>query len=78
MHMPLITQHRNTNIITLYRDDTVEDHCQPGDIALKEDDDGWWTLFIGEDGQIHTYDQAHESYAKAMSSAKAAAEMSSE
>lgn len=78
IHMPLIIQHRRINIITLYSDDDVSEHCRPGDIAIKQEDDGWWTLFIGEDGQIDRYDVPFDDYNKALWSAKAAAEFSAE
>lgn len=76
--MPLIIQHRRINIVTLYRDEDVSEHCQPGDIALKQEDDGWWTFFISEDGQIDSYDVPFDDYNKALWSAKAAAEFSAE
>lgn len=76
--MPLIIQHRRINIVTLYLDDAVAEHCQPGDIALKEEADGWWTLFVGEDGQIDSYDRPFDNYNQALWTAKAAAEFSAE
>lgn len=68
--------HRGTNIITLESGETVAEHCRAGDIALVQDQDGWWTQFVGEDGKIESYDTPFESYNKALWTAKAAAEFS--
>lgn len=76
--MPTIITHRRINIVTLYRDEALAEHCQPGDIALKQEDDGWWTHFIGDDGEIESYDTPFENYNQALWSAKAAAEFAAE
>lgn len=76
--MPTILVHHQVNIVTLYRDESIPEHCQPGDIALKQEDDGWWTHFIGDDGVIETYDIPFDTYDKALHTAKAAAELSGE
>jgi hypothetical protein len=76
--MPLIIQHRRVNIVTLYQDESIPEYCQPGDIALKQEHDGWWAHFIGENGEIDSYDAPFENYDKAMWTAKAAAEFSTE
>jgi hypothetical protein len=71
-------KHRNINIVTLEQGETITDHCGPGDIALMQDKDGWWTSFIGEDGEIDSYDIPFDTYNKALGSAKAAAEFEAE
>jgi len=76
--MPLIIQHRRVNIVTVYRNESIPEHCRPGDIALKQEEDGWWVHFIGENGEIDSYDAPFENYDKAMWTAKAAAEFSTE
>lgn len=76
--MPLIIQHRQVNIVTLYRDESIVEHCRPGDIALKQEEDGWWTYFIGDNGEIDSYDEPFDSYDKALITAKVAAEASAE
>jgi hypothetical protein len=66
--------HRRTRIVTLEKGETVTEHCVSGDIALCEKSDGWWTCFVGENGEISSYDEAFPSYNKALWTAKAAAE----
>jgi hypothetical protein len=66
--------HRGTRIVTLEKGEALADHCVPGDIALCEKSDGWWACFVGDDGEVSNYDQAFESYNKALWTAKAAAE----
>jgi hypothetical protein len=72
--MPAVIRHRSTNIITLEPGETIADHCRPGDIALEQDGDGWWTRFIGENGDVDSYDAPFDNYNKALWAAKAAAE----
>jgi hypothetical protein len=67
--------HRNINIVTLEAGETIASQCKPGDIALMQDGDGWWTNFVGDNGEVHSYDAPFESYNKALWAAKAAAEM---
>lgn len=76
--IPNTITHRGTNIITLERGETVAEHCRAGDIALVQDMEGWWTQFVGADGQIESYDTPFESYNKALWTAKAAAEFSAD
>lgn len=75
--MPTIVCHRRVNIVTLEPDEAIAEHCRPGDIALVRAADGWWTHFVGENGETDTYDQPFNSYNEALWSAKAAAEFSS-
>lgn len=72
--MPSIIKHRRTTIVTLEDEETIAQHCQDGDIALVRDGDGWWTHFVGSDGQVDSYDAPFDSYNKALWAAKAAAE----
>jgi hypothetical protein len=72
--MATIINHRNVNIITLEPGETIEEHCSPGDIALVQTDEGWWTKFVGEDGQVDSYDTPFASYNESLWAAKAAAE----
>lgn len=67
-------QHRQTRIVSLEKGEQILEHCAPGDIAICERDDGWWTCFVGEDGEISDYDEPFPSYNKALWTAKAAAE----
>jgi hypothetical protein len=66
--------HRNINIVTLEAGETIASQCKPGDIALMQDGDGWWTNFVGENGEVDSYDAPFASYNKALWVAKAAAE----
>jgi hypothetical protein len=75
--MPAIIKHRNTNIVTLESGEAIAEHCSAGDIALVQDGDGWWTNFVGENGEVDAYDAPFESYNKALWAAKAAAEFES-
>lgn len=75
--MPTVITHRRINIVTLEPGETVAAHCQAGDIAIVQDQAGWWTQFVGEGGQVDGYDEPFESYNKALWTAKAAAEFSS-
>jgi len=74
--MPTVITHRRINIVTLGPGETIAAHCHAGDIALVQDNDGWWTQFVGEDGQVDGYDEPFDSYNKALWTAKAAAEFS--
>ena len=76
--MARVINHRGIRIVTLEPEEAVADFCQEGDIALVEDDAGWWTHFVGPDGETDSYDTAFESYNKALWTAKAAAEFSAE
>lgn len=69
--------HRHTRIVTLDPQEDIHAHCGPGDIALVPDGAGWWTKFVGEDGEVDSYDEPFESYNKALWAAKAAAEFGS-
>jgi hypothetical protein len=75
--MPSIITHRRVNIVTLNDDEMIAQHCQAGDIALVRDGNGWWTHFIGDDGQVDSYDAPFDSYNEALWAAKAAAEFES-
>lgn len=67
-------QHRKTTIVSLEKGENVLEHCASGDIAVCEREDGWWTSFVGENGEISDYDEPFASYNKALWTAKAAAE----
>lgn len=69
--------HRRVNIVTLEPDEKIADHCASGDIALVASPDGWWTHFVGENGESDTYDVPFNTYNEALWAAKAAAEFSS-
>jgi hypothetical protein len=73
-----VIKHRRVNIVTLAEGEAIREHCRNGDIALMRDAAGWWVHFVGEDGAIDSYDAAFPSYNKALWTAKAAAEFSSE
>lgn len=75
--MATTIKHRNVNIITLAPGEVIAEQCRPGDIALVEDG-GWWTSFVGENGEVDNYDAPFESYNKALWTAKAAAEFQAE
>lgn len=76
--MAKVINHRGIRIVTLEPEENIADCCKEGDIALVEDDAGWWTHFVGPDGETDSYDTAFESYNKALWTAKAAAEFSAE
>lgn len=76
--MSNIITHRRIRIVTLERGELIADHCSAGDIAIVQQDDAWWTYFIGDDGEVDGYDLPFESYNKALWTAKAAAEFSAE
>ncbi|WP_019142626.1 hypothetical protein [Noviherbaspirillum massiliense] len=75
--MATVIRHRNANIVTLDPHEKIADCCKPGDIALVQDGPGWWTHFVGEDGETETYDAPFDSYNKALWTAKAVAEFDS-
>lgn len=72
--MANVINHRRTRIVTLEKGEAILSHCQEGDIALVEDEHGWWTNFVGENHEVTGYDAPFESYNKALWTAKAAAE----
>jgi hypothetical protein len=76
--MPAFITHRNIQIISLQKGESISEFCKPGDIAILEKEDGWWTTFVGEDGELTEYDEPFPSYNKALWTAKAAAEFESE
>lgn len=76
--MPTVITHRRINIVTLGQGESIAEHCRTGDIAIVEDQAGWWTHFVGENGEFDSYDEPFDSYNKALWAAKAAAEFSSE
>jgi hypothetical protein len=76
--MATAIRHRNTNIVTLEAGEVISEQCRPGDIALVQDDEGWWTNFVGENGEVDGYDAPFDSYNKALWTAKAAAEFSAD
>ena len=76
--MSTTIQHRTINIVTLQPGETINAECPPGDIAIVQDNDGWWTNFVGENGEVDGYDAPFDSYNKALWTAKAAAEYSAE
>lgn len=75
--MATTIRHRSTDIVTLEEGERIADKCVPGDIALVQENGGWWTHFIGEDGSVDSYDEAYPTYNQALWAAKAAAEYSS-
>jgi len=72
--MASIVRHRKVNIVVLDPDEPIAGHCKPGDIAISAAPDGWWTSFIGPDGEIDSYDMPYPTYKEALWAAKAAAE----
>lgn len=75
--MPTTIIHRRVNIVTLAPGESIAAHCAPDDIALIQEEDGWWVHFVGEGGASDTYDAPFDSHNKAVWAAKAAAEFSS-
>lgn len=71
-------RHHQTTIVTLEAGEAIAAHCRPGDIAIVSQSDGWWTYFIGEEGEVESYDIAFASYGQALGTAKAAAELDAE
>jgi hypothetical protein len=76
--MPTTIKHRNTHIVTLEAGETIADQCRPGDIAIVAAADGWWTHFVGENGDVDSYDLPFDTYNRAVWAAKAAAEFDAE
>jgi hypothetical protein len=76
--MATILNHVGVRIVTLQAGDVLADLCLPGDIVLEEDAAGWWTRFIGDEGEVDSYDAAFPTYNKALWTAKAAAEFQAE
>ena len=72
--MPTIIQHNNVNIVTLYINDEIAVHCQPGDVALKQEGGHWMTYEVRASGQVAPAGFPCESYDTAMAAAKAAAD----
>lgn len=72
--MATLITHRKVNIIVLEPDEQIASHCRPGDIAIVGDRAGWWTRFIGEDGEVDSYDEPFATRNEAIWAAKAAAE----
>lgn len=75
--MAKVIIHRRIKIATLAPGESISAHCGQDDIALVQDEHGWWVHFVGEDGVSETYDAPFESYEQALWTAKAAAEFSS-
>jgi len=76
--MPTVIHHRGIRIVTLLENETLAEHCKEGDIALVQDESGWWTHFVTANGEVQSYDAAFDTYNKALWTAKAAAEFSAE
>ncbi|MGZ8287579.1 MAG: hypothetical protein ACXW2U_18550 [Telluria sp.] len=72
--MASTVHHRSVNIVFLDEGEAIAEYCRPGDIAIEHRADGWWTSFIGEQGETDSYDQPYPSYNEALWAAKAAAE----
>lgn len=72
------TTHHGIRIVTLDPGENVLDHCGGNDIAIVNQDGGWWTYFVGEDGEVEGYDEPFDSLRRAMGSARAAAEIMAE
>ncbi len=72
--MASVVKHRKVNIVFLDADESMDQCCKPGDIAICAKPDGWWTSFIAPDGSVDSYDLPYASYNEALWAAKAAAE----
>ncbi|MRV70148.1 hypothetical protein GJ700_00220 [Duganella sp. FT92W] len=72
--MPSKIIHRGVPIVTLAEDEAMLEHCVPNCIAIRHDDAGWWTCFIGENGEVDCYDEPYPNRDQAIWAAKAAAE----
>jgi hypothetical protein len=66
--------HCGVAIFTLAEGETVQENCAANCIAIRHDDAGWWTCFVGESGEIDCYDKPYPSRDQATWAAKAAAE----
>lgn len=72
--MSTVVVHRKVNIVVLEHSEDIAGHCRAGDIAIVPNQAGWWTKFVGEGGQVESYDIPYASYKEALWAAKAAAE----
>lgn len=72
--MSTILKHRNTSIITLEPGEALPADRKSGDILLIPEAEKWWTHFVGEQGELESYDAPFDNYNKALWTAKAAAE----
>ena len=72
--MATVVRHRKVNIVVLEADEPIAAWCKPGDIAIVAAPEGWWTSFIGDHGEVDSYDIPYPSYNEALWAAKAAAE----
>ncbi|MHA4870999.1 hypothetical protein ACXZ1M_25245 [Duganella sp. PWIR1] len=72
--MATVIKHRKVKIVVLGPDAEIAAHCGEGDIAILQDDEGWWVKFVGAGGAIDCYGIPYPSYNEALWSAKAAAE----
>lgn len=70
--------YRGIRIVTLASGEAIADYCRPDDIVIVQDEYGWWTCFVGEDGTVEKYDAPFPTREKAMQVARAAAEYSAE
>jgi hypothetical protein len=72
--MATIVEHCGIRIVTLSAGELASTSCRPGDIAITEEADGWWTNFIDEDGAVDRYDTPFSTHHQALCAARAAAE----
>jgi hypothetical protein len=72
--MVQVIHHRKVKLVHLDADDSIAEHCRPGDIAIVAAPDGWHLHFIAPDGGMESYDQPYPSKNEALWAAKAAAE----
>lgn len=70
--------HHGIRIFTLEPGEAVLEHCARNDIAIAQDERGWWLWFVGEDGEIEGYDEPFDTLRQATGSARAAAEIMAE
>ena len=76
--MAAIIDHHGVRIVTLEAGESIAAICLPGDIVLEQDDAGWWTRFVDEEGGVESYDEPFARFEKALWTAKAAAEFQAE
>lgn len=76
--MATIIKHCGVRIVTLGEGDALAALSLPGDIVLEQDEAGWWTRFVDDEGAVESYDTAFPTYQKALWTAKAAAEFQAE